>query len=132
MIDRKYIREIGKNYLKMELARRGVLGYRLPSGFGYDFLLSNNLKITLRVSTLATSERKHEDKTYSYTKWGFNSIDKSDCDFFVLICLGSDLEIERTYIVPSDKMIDKENIVVYNESDKDLYSTYLNKWESIS
>jgi len=134
---------IGESFLIMELAKRNIRAYKLPSQFDYDFLLSNNLKVEVKTANITLSKKKYKNKEYTWKRWLFRNQkikNKKErilrtCDYYILVCLNKNKDVEQVFIIPSKIIAKRQGITIqknYLKEGKNLFLDYKNKWGLIT
>lgn len=101
---------IGESYVILELAKRGIKCQKLNHIFDFDLLLSNNLKVEVKTSSIIIP-KDHRRKGYVRKIWQFNNYKRignkrvigrnRKCDFYVFVCFGENKKPKKYLIVPS-------------------------------
>jgi hypothetical protein len=115
----------GKRYEKIAaemLQSEGFEVRRMNQNFPYDLLVDNCVKVDVKASKLYT------EKNGSFYSFNLEK-DFATCDFFILLAVSENEEIERTMIVPSWFVIANNQISVGVKKSK--YHRFTDRWDLI-
>ena len=143
-MDKQKIGYIGEMHVLYKLSMMNISAMKLHNSFDFDIYTNNNRRIEVKTSVLRY--KKHNSKTNrkdykSLTQtWEFHNYTRDKnrnyinrnrkCDFFIFVCLNEEQKPIKTYIVPKDVIGEKMRISI-PQSNKTMYSNFLEKWESI-
>ena len=142
---------IGECYVAYKLSQMGLKAQPLFNFHEFDFLVENGWRIEVKSARAIQTKDKRKGEDYrrpvfnfnNHTaQWTFkdgmqkNTFIKRDrqCDFFVLVCLGKNFEVLKTYIVPK-KIIGNRMVITIpanpRYSRKGSIFEYEEKWEQL-
>lgn len=120
------IGSLGEKQVMLSLSKIGIDSIKLPSTFPCDIFCSNGLRIEVKTSTL----RKEGEREY----WSFklqNSQVRNILDYFILVCLDKNLEVENLYVVPNNIILKRDILSIPRNPKGYSYNGFsLNKYKN--
>jgi len=116
----------GKKYekiVKRILEMKGFKVTQMAQNFPYDLLVNDCLKIDVKSSHLYQGK---EGNFYTFR----TGKSYATCDVYILVALTNEDEIERTYIIPSSKVVNNTQLSMGEYSSK--YDIYLDRWDILA
>ena len=102
------------------LINQGYKIKKMTTGYPYDLLINNKIKIDVKMS------RPHYVNDKRYHTFGINKI-YSTCDLYILVALNDLDDIEKILIIPGYIL----RVVTLTISQNNKYDKYINRWDLI-
>lgn len=101
---------LGEKYAMLLLSKRGIDTIKLPNNFASDIICSNGLRIEIKTSNILKETKRNKREYYCFHL--HNKQIKHIQDYYIFICLNESFELEKYYIVPKDKIKDRNIISI--------------------
>lgn len=134
-----YVGTLGELYAEIELLKRGLYAQKMSNMFDFDLLTTNNKRVEVKTAKPTHSTKIHKNRTYKWEIWQFRNYDKGnipwheqkgrnrECDFYMLMCLNDEKELDMVLIVPQNAIGARLMITVSKKKTSKLL-IYKNAW----
>lgn len=113
-----------EDYCVLQIQEKlGLDGEKTKPRYPYDILVNRNVKVDVKVSRVFDNYGNAKYHTFNMEK------KEQTCDVFVFYCIGTNDEIERTFVIPASVLSGKKQLAVGKSS---MYDKYLDQWHFIS